>query len=119
MSEITTTHNLAFESAPWELGKFMDTLYKTNHNWQQFRIGTCYGTWRDAGDAYEILNIINTNLGNGHFEDVMQWFEHSAKRDKKKFRIREVWNKKLKAHLVFKRGFNAVGDDDVEKEFEP
>ncbi len=83
--------------------------------WKEFKIGTCIGQWRATPDAYEILSIENETPGNGHFEDVLEWFEQSCKRDKKKFRIRCVDNKRFKAHLILKRGFQAEGIADVIK----
>jgi hypothetical protein len=80
-----------------------------------FRVGTCHGQWRATNDAYEILSIVNTHIGNGHFDDVLQWFEDSCQRDRKILRIREVWNGNFKAHLIRKRGFSKDGADDVVK----
>ena len=117
--DFITKHKLPFESAPWELGDLMlkvgQDKVKPGEEFKLFRIGTCEGTWNSTDDSYQILAIINNKPGNGHFEDVLQWFEYSANRDKRKFRILEVWNEKLKKHLIKKRGFKAVGKDDVEK----
>jgi len=92
-----TTHDLHFEIAPWITPDF-----------DRFRVGTCTGIWSSDEQYYSILGIDNSDKGNGHFEDVLQWFESSCKRDKKDFRILEVWNEDLKQHLITKRGFEAI-----------
>lgn len=102
---LRTTHGLAFEAADWpRTTEFM-----------LFRVGTCHGTWRATFISYEILNVINDQPGNGHFEDVIEWFEYSCRRDGKLLRILEVMNDRLRTHLVNKRGFTSVGPDCVKK----
>jgi len=91
--------------------------FELEDGWLRFRIGTCAGMWRSTDDAYEILAISNDVPGNTHLNDVFDWFENSCKRDKKNFRIREVWNQKFKTHLIEKRGFNIEGQNDVIKIF--
>src|SRR5688500_4237623 len=110
-NQLQTTHRLDFEAAPWECMGSMD------ENFTKFRIGTCEGLWASTDKTYDILAITNNVPGNGHFEDVLQWFEHSCRRDKKALRILEVWNKRLKMHLVRKRGFALYRKDDVIKYF--
>lgn len=108
-----TKHNLAFEVAEWSplpgfpiVGEFM-----------RFRVGTCNGLWASTDFSYDILAITNDQKGNGHFEDVLEWFYSSCIRDKKKLRILEVWNQDLKKHLIEKRGFKPSGLDNVEKSY--
>lgn len=109
MNAIQTKHNLDFEVAPWECMGGIDESFT------KFRIGTCEGLWRCVDDAYEILAVTNNVPGNGHFDDVLQWFEFACKRDGKALRIMEVWNKALKMHLILKRGFSNHGIDHVIK----
>jgi hypothetical protein len=86
--------------------------------WQEFRVGSCRGQWRSTPDSYELNGIKNNTPGNGHFREVMLWFEASCKRDKKYLRIRNVWNKELAGKLV-RRGFTyAAGDDMVKRKFD-
>lgn len=106
--ELKTTHNLPFLVAQWEHSR----------EWMMYRVGTMNGLWRSTPDAYEILSMVNTQPGNGHFQDVFEWFEHSCKRDKKALIIREVWNRELLQHLLTKRGFKRVGEFDVRKNFD-
>jgi hypothetical protein len=102
----TSEHKLDFEVAEW-----------ITRDFRRFRIGTCEGLWRATSFSYDILAVENTELGNGHFNDVLQWFEHSATRDNRKFRILETWNTRLKHHLIEKRGFIDIGNDNLEKSF--
>lgn len=97
-----TTHDLVFEAAPWT------NALDPSDNWMVFRVGTCEGVWRSSDDNYSILAITNKEPGNGHFEDVLEWFENSCKRDGKNLMILEVWNDKFKKHLIEKRGFRVV-----------
>ena len=102
----TSEHGLAFEIAEWIFDDFV-----------QFRIGTCHGLWGSTETTYDILAVKNEVLGNGHFDDVMEWFEMSCRRDKKDLRFLEVWNHGLKIHLIGKRGFEDAGKDILIKKF--
>lgn len=110
MSSFSTTHKLDFLSAHW------DNPFNTD-GWKVFKIGTCHGQWMDAGATYDILSVINDTPGNGHFEDVLEWFEHSCKRDKRSLRILEVWNKDFGKHLIEKRGFTKEKGSNLIKRF--
>lgn len=106
-SEFKTTHNLPFEIAKWEVGE------ELRSGFTRFRIGTCTGLWCSTDATYDILAIDNSDKGNGHFKDVLEWFHNSCKRDKKNFRILEVWNRKFKNHLMAKQGFIPEGKDNL------
>lgn len=105
----TSTHDLPFEVAPWE--------FDIGEGFERFRIGTCGGLWRAKDNEYQILAIDNKEKGNGHLQDVFDWFINSCKRDKKNLRILEVWNKQFRKHLIEKRGFVAhpINDDVILK----
>lgn len=92
---VTTLHNLDFECAEW----------RYDSRFMMFKVGTCEGLWTSTSMTYDILAIDNSVPGNGHFEDVLQWFEHSCRRDKKNLRFLEIMNIKFKIHLISKRGF--------------
>lgn len=92
-----TTHNLAFQVAPWY-----------NPEWRRFKVGTITGLCNSTEDAYQILAILNDDPGNGHFEDVLEWFEASCKRDGKDLIFVEIQNKRFLKHLISKRGFKKV-----------
>ena len=108
IAEFETKHKLDFEVADWV--PIMGFL--ACNNFKRFRVGTCTGLWQSTETSYDILAVENEVKGNGHFEDVLQWFENSCERDHKDFRILEVWNSRLKKHLVKKRGFKVVGKSD-------
>ena len=90
---IITEHKLDFLSRQW------------SDEWNIFKIGTCGGQWSATEDAYIILSFINDEPGNGHLNDVFEWFEHSCKRDKKNLIVMEVMNEGFYMHLLTKRGF--------------
>jgi len=101
METIKTTHNLPFEACSWD------------NEYTRFRIGTCEGLYGYVVSDYsgiaertlDILAIQNRDQGNGHFEDVLEWFEFAAKRDGVPLRFVEIMNERLFMHLCNKRGF--------------
>lgn len=95
-------HNLKFEAATW----WRDRAIKV------FRVGTCHGQWFDSATAYRILSVTNEKPGNGHLEDVFEWFENSCKRDRRSLIIMEFFNEKFKEHCIKKRGFMPVNGTD-------
>lgn len=104
-----STHNLLFEVAeyPHQL--------VAGVTWMAFRVGSVEGLFCDSGDSYAILAVMNNKPGSGHFTDVLEWFEHSCKRDNKKFRILEVWNEKFRKRLIEKHGFIIENKDSLIK----
>lgn len=106
--EFKTSHKLKFEVAPWE----------RNPAFMLFKVGTCHGQWMSTELAYCIVSIMNEQPGNGHLEDVFEWFENSCKRDKKALMILEFFNDKFKDHCINKREFIQVpGRNDLIKIF--
>jgi len=110
-AEFQSEHNLIFEVAPYPYN------IDDKNQWMLFRVGTCEGLWRSTDKSYDILAITNNQQGNGHFNDVLQWFEQSCRRDKKALRILEVWNINFKNHLITKRQFKDVGGDNVSRHY--
>lgn len=110
-NEVKTKHNLDFGCYKWEppIPSIEGLTYYA------FRVGTCDGLYTVTRDSYDIIAIRNSIKGNGHFEDVLQWFENSCRRDGKSLRFLECWNKAFKMHLVIKRGFSLQGKDNVIK----
>lgn len=105
-----SSHKLDFLSCHWDNPFNID-------GWQAFKVGTVHGTWNSTENSYDILAIINDEPGNGHLNDVLEWFENSCKRDGKSLRILALWNKKFAHHLVTKRSFAYEQDDNVIKRF--
>lgn len=111
MEEIfKTTHDLPFLSKRWDSAFNFDGL-------QEFKIGTCIGQWTSTKETYDIISIVNDQPGNGHLEDVFEWFENSCKRDKRSLRVLACMNNKFEKHLVYKRGFTYQTDHDLIKRF--
>jgi len=111
MNAITTTHNLDFETKPFRIqieGEPMNICFK---------VGTCHGMYCVTEKTYDIIAIENDEKGNGHLQDVFEWFENSCKRDKKDLRVLEFMNEGFKKHLIEKRGFMPQGRNDVIKYF--
>jgi hypothetical protein len=104
--EFKSTHNLYFETAPF---------YHPSAT--RFRVGTCTGIFSCDGDNYIIIGIGNDKQGNGHLQDVFDWFENSCKRDKKNLMVVEIMNKPFMKHLIEKRGFKAIDNNNVIKYF--
>ncbi len=107
--DFITTHKLPFEVADWDpnkskISKFLNLSFDTSA-FLQFKVGTVYGLWSSTSESYIILSIYNEEPGNGHFEDVLQWFYYSCVRDKKHLRIEELMNDDFARHLREERGF--------------
>jgi len=101
-----TMHSLPFESRPWVCDPSI----------QEFRIGTCKGQWNTGIGCYCIISIINDQPGNGHLDDVFQWFENSCKRDGYALKIFEFFNQPFYEHCIKKRGFQPIpGTKDLVK----
>ncbi len=83
--------------------------------WDEFVVGTVRGAYRASPDAFEILAIVNTQAGNGHFQKCIDWFERSCRREKLKLRFIEVVGDKLENYLI-KNHFTKVSND-YEKEY--
>lgn len=127
MNAIQTTNNLDFQVAEWHpstsaeaLSQYLGVVLKDDDQypeikWQLFRVGTCDGQWRETPQAYEILSVANDDPGNGHLNDVLEWFEFACKKSKKPLRIIRFSDRSFMAHLIKKRGFKAISDEDVEK----
>jgi len=107
--EFISTHNLPFMTAEF------DQPLNDGYNWNHFKVGTCKGLFAFRGNSFYILAIENEVLNNGHFGDVLEWFENSCKRDSCNLVFLEVWNKGLLEHLISKRGFVKRGVDAVKK----
>ncbi len=104
--EFKSTHNLPFEVAQYIMP---DVL--------AYRVGTCDGIYSWTEKEYIIIGIGNSKQGNGHLDDVFEWFENSCKRDKKDLMVAEIVNNRFMNHLIEKRGFIAIDKENVIKKF--
>jgi hypothetical protein len=100
---ITTKHNLDFEVAESPYNFF-------NDGHQMFRVGTCEGQWGFTKDCFYILSVANKVQGNGHLDDVFEWFEHSCKSHNRNLIILSVMNSSFYDHLINKRGFTPLDE---------
>ncbi|MEP0004546.1 MAG: hypothetical protein ABJ387_03670 [Balneola sp.] len=98
-NELISTHKLDFNVTDW----------LPHSEFKEFIIGTVRGLWKAEKNWYVILSITNTEPGNGHLEDVFEWFYHSCNRDNKGLKVIEIINERFGYHLV-KRGFTFFGD---------
>ena len=105
-TEFKSTNNLLFEIAPF---------YTPDVT--RFRVGTCNGIFSFDANNYIIIGVTNDKQGNGHLQDVFDWFENSCKRDKKNLMVAEIMNKALMKHLIEKRDFVAIDNNNVIKHF--
>ncbi len=96
-----STHNLPFEVAESK------PIFKS-FGYKNFRVGTCEGLWGDTGDSFFILSVINSQEGNGHFQDVLEWFEYSCKNYGKNLLVIECMNEKLYERLIKNNGFKPL-----------
>lgn len=107
---IQTTHNLPFEVGGLFVGIETEVYIR-------FKVGTCYGLYRTKNKNYEILAIKNESKGNGHLDDVFEWFEYSCKRDNYNLVILCVLNSRFEKHLIEKREFKRLNKVDLIKKF--
>lgn len=93
IEEFKSTHNLNFLSRPWGLGLIISPEIGMN----EFKIGDIHGLYRfDNKNKYLIINsVINDNPGNGHFSDLIEWFEYSSKIHKYDLVFEEIFSVKL------------------------
>lgn len=106
-----SSHKLDFLVADYKVA------FETPYKWFTFKVGTCHGLFCVTKNSYEILAILNEELNNGHFDDVLEWFENSCKRDGYSLVFLETWNYQLRQHLINKRGFEVLKEEDVIKRF--
>jgi hypothetical protein len=108
-NEFISTNKLDFGTAPFS-SKIAQKPMK------RFKIGTCIGLFGITQEGYEIHSINNIEQGNGHFEDVLEWFEYVCKRDSGSLIFTNVPTERFKKHLK-KRGYKDVGRNDFMKDF--
>lgn len=105
---IRTTHNLDFMACEDPFGNGI----------MRYQIGTCGGQYEFMPFCIAIISVVNDQPGNGHLDDVFDWFSYAAKRDNKPLMICEFFNERFREHCIKKRGFIPVpGTNNVVKFF--
>jgi len=104
MKPFTSTNNLDYLQS-----------HAVDENMFRFKVGTCHGLFYQTEKAVCLLAVMNNEKGNGHFTDVLEWFEYSAQRQGLYFDVIEVWNQRLRKHLMEKQGFVAIAPDHLRK----
>jgi hypothetical protein len=107
LKRFRSTHDLQFMACPWH----------RSPEFIAYKIGTCSGIYSSTPVTYDIVAVVNDEPGNGHFEDVLEWFEQSCRRDRRDLRFMEILNEQLREHLVNKRGFTHEGKNNLIKRF--
>ena len=107
LKKFRSTHRLDFMACPWH----------RNPEFIAYHVGTCAGIYASTPETYDIIAVVNDTPGNGHFEDVLEWFEQSCRRDRRALRFMEILNERLRDHLVNKRGFQYEGENNCIKYF--
>jgi hypothetical protein len=96
---IDTTHHLNFLSSPWNdplgVGGYM-----------AFKIGTCNGLYTIKPQMLMLISVNNEERGNGHLNDVFEWFEYGAKFQSVPLSIVAFLNDRFYHHCLEKRGFH-------------
>lgn len=107
--DFKTINNLSWYISPLYLP------YDEDGDWKCLNMGTCIVHFGETEQAYEIFGIVNTNKGNGHLEDVLQWFEYMCKEKGKYLIFTHFENQNFKKHLIEKRGFESYGKNNAIK----
>ena len=82
---IIRTHKLDFECAPWPLNEAIAV----------FRVGTCEGQYLFMRKSICILSVVNSVPGNGHLDDVFDWFEFASKKQGHSLKVLAIMNERF------------------------
>jgi hypothetical protein len=94
-----------------ELSPLTDDVYR-------FFVGTCNGIFDVNAEGVNIIGITNENPGNGHVDDVFEWFEYAAAGADTRLWVREIYNQRFKQRCLTKRGFiQSSNPMDIYKDF--
>lgn len=108
MNAITTKHNLDFLATHWHRDPRV----------MVYKVGTCSGQYQFIDGKLVLISVINDQPGNGHLDDVFEWFEFAARSQHVPLVIAEFFNDRFKKHCIDKRGFKQIpGTDNVIKKY--
>lgn len=101
-----SSHKLKFFTAPHIVGGAPSGMEK-------FEIGTVHGLWVQSRMSIDIFACINDEPGNGHMDDVFEWFFEIAKEGALAVRIVNVSAVKFRNDLIEKWGFTPTDTFDT------
>lgn len=93
----------------WHLNSALDCLNYT------FIIGTVDGMFDITEDRVRLIAIQNQELNNGDFSKAMDILESNTFSIGKAFEVVEIWNDRLRKHLIEKRGYTLSRDGVIKR----
>lgn len=82
---------------------------------RHFKVGTCRGMYAMGNREIKVIYIANEQPGSGHTDDVIEWIEHSAKKEGYNVRFTGIEHPGFRNHLVKTRGYLKKGKGDLVK----
>lgn len=98
-----------FNLFPWSLNDLV------NEDMRDFRHGSMQGLIGFQSGEIVVIVLINKEPNNGQFVRTMDKLEEVARTFELDVGVVEIWNPKLMAHLISKRGYIKTGIDQVTK----
>lgn len=98
MAEKTTSLSNVSKS-PNALNEFLRV------NRTDVRVGSCMAVVDYTTPYNTLIFVANRQPGNGDFARLMDYLEAEAKNDDRPLEVVEIWNKRLRRHLITKRGY--------------
>lgn len=86
---------------------WLERRWSKDPQWHDFKCGSVHGLYRPHDHEFQILAVVNTKNGNGHFEKMMEWFMKSATREHYNLSFLDVENPVLFKRLI---GMGFVGN---------
>lgn len=101
-----SSHKLKFRTAPHVIAGAPTGMEK-------FEIGTVHGLWVQSKMSIDIFACINDEPGNGHMDDVFEWFFEIARTGALAVRIVNVSSVTFRNQLIEKWKFAPTDDFDT------
>lgn len=101
-----STHGLKFKTMPHIIaGAFTGA--------ERFEIGTVHGIWNVSTFSVDVFACINDEPGNGHMDDVFEWFFSIATERGLPVRVTNVSSEDFRQQLIDKWLFVPTKDHDT------
>jgi len=101
-----SSHKLKFKTAPHIIGGATTGL-------ERYEVGTVHGLWNQARLSVDIFALINTEPGNGHVDDALEWFFAIAKEGAVGVRIVNITAEGFRKTLIDEWGFSETKERDT------